>query len=74
MYEAEEAFLAANTAAAPGTYLVSIIPQLQYVPEWVPGAGFKSVARRLRSQLIQLLEKPFQATVTAMVGGSTYPN
>lgn len=65
---AEQAFTAMAGAAAPGKYLVNIISPLQHVPDWMPGAGFKDVAREIRRQLLTLLEEPYRATLKTMVG------
>ena len=34
-------------AAIPGAFLVDMLPFLKYVPEWFPGAGFRSEERRV---------------------------
>ncbi|KLO09746.1 cytochrome P450 [Schizopora paradoxa] len=33
-----------GVAMRPGAFLVDVIPWLKYIPKWVPGAGFQSVA------------------------------
>ncbi|KAF9443424.1 cytochrome P450 [Macrolepiota fuliginosa MF-IS2] len=55
-----------TTASAPGNYLVNIIPLLDYVPSWMPGANFKRVARQLRDGLYKMMEEPYQATQKSM--------
>lgn len=54
-------------AGAPGSYLVNLVPSLKYVPEWVPGAGFKKVARKMREQIHKLMEEPYRATLKDIV-------
>ncbi|KIJ57190.1 hypothetical protein M422DRAFT_23283 [Sphaerobolus stellatus SS14] len=49
---AEDAFDAGSQAANPGTFLVDTFPILKYVPEWMPGAGFKKKARIWRTEII----------------------
>lgn len=44
----------------PGAWLVDIIPWLKYLPDWVPGTGFKSVARRARLVVTASAEVPFR--------------
>ncbi|KAF9445055.1 cytochrome P450, partial [Macrolepiota fuliginosa MF-IS2] len=56
--------------ASTGMYLVNIIPQLKYVPEWVPGANFKTVAREIRDDAYRLMEEPYQATQKSMDEGT----
>ncbi|KAF8524543.1 cytochrome P450 [Hysterangium stoloniferum] len=48
---AEEALKVAAVAANPGTYIVDTFPILKYVPEWMPGAGFKVKARIWKEEL-----------------------
>lgn len=44
----------------PGTWLVDMVPWLKYLPDWVPGTGFKSVARRARLVVTASAEVPFR--------------
>lgn len=44
----------------PGAWLVDIVPWLKYLPDWMPGTGFKSVARRARQVITTSAEVPFQ--------------
>ncbi|KAF5360986.1 hypothetical protein D9756_005147 [Leucocoprinus leucothites] len=62
----EETLAVAGTIAAPGNFLVNIVPSLKHVPEWIPGAGFKQVAKKVRADLVKLAEEPFEATVKIM--------
>lgn len=54
-------------AASAGKYLVNVIPVLKYVPEWVPGAGFKREARELREEMKRLMDVPFRKVQQIMV-------
>ncbi|KAJ3573940.1 hypothetical protein NP233_g2114 [Leucocoprinus birnbaumii] len=63
---AEETFAESNATAAPGKYLVNVVPSLKHVPEWMPGAHFKQVAKDVRASLIKLRDEPFNATVKMM--------
>ncbi|KAI1012337.1 hypothetical protein LB503_004750 [Fusarium chuoi] len=45
-------------AAKPGTFLVDLIPILKYIPDWFPGAGFKTTAKQWRSNLESSVEDP----------------
>jgi hypothetical protein len=59
---AESVFAALGGAAAPGKYFVNIMPQLKYVPEWMPGAGFKRYAKEVRRCAVRLMNEPFQVS------------
>ncbi|XP_006459514.1 hypothetical protein AGABI2DRAFT_201852 [Agaricus bisporus var. bisporus H97] len=63
----EKTFTDLAAVAAPGRYLVNIIPQLRYLPDWFPGTGFKKDARDILREVKILREEPYQATLNAMV-------
>ncbi|KAH7374847.1 cytochrome P450 [Plectosphaerella cucumerina] len=46
-------------AAVPGAFMVDILPILKFVPDWLPGAGFKRAARQWGAELTQVAEKPY---------------
>jgi len=48
-----------ESAGVPGRFLVEMIPALKYLPDWMPGAGFKRWARRYRQAALNVLNKPF---------------
>ncbi|ETW79565.1 cytochrome P450 monooxygenase 37 [Heterobasidion irregulare TC 32-1] len=48
-----------STATVPGTFLVDTFPILKYVPEWMPGAGFKKIAREWRILQEAVVNRPF---------------
>ncbi|KAF5601062.1 oxidoreductase [Fusarium pseudocircinatum] len=48
-----------TAAGVPGAFLVDILPPLRYVPDWVPGANFKRLAKKWSSELDDLTEKPY---------------
>ncbi|KAF9449667.1 cytochrome P450 [Macrolepiota fuliginosa MF-IS2] len=60
VFFAEDVFTKLTSAAAPGKYLVNVISPLKYVPDWMPGAEFKRVARKLRDEKDRLIEEPYQ--------------
>lgn len=45
-------------ASTTGRYLVDVIPLLKYLPEWFPGAGFKTKGRLYNRRLMVLAELP----------------
>ncbi|KAL1692795.1 cytochrome P450 [Schizophyllum commune] len=67
---ANDAIEVFNLAASPSAYLVNLIPALKYVPEWVPGAGFKRQARLWRPLYGRMVDAPFEFVKSAMVTGS----
>ncbi|XP_006459505.1 hypothetical protein AGABI2DRAFT_116472 [Agaricus bisporus var. bisporus H97] len=66
---AEKTFNDLAAASAPGKYLVNIIPQLKYLPDWFPGTGFKREARKIVREVDKMREEPYQATIDAMDEG-----
>lgn len=46
----------------PGAWLVDAVPWLKYLPDWMPGTGFKSVARQGRQVVTASAEVPFRFT------------
>ncbi|KAH8897936.1 cytochrome protein [Thozetella sp. PMI_491] len=42
---ADEALAQFSASTVPGAWLVDTIPLLKYMPDWLPGAGFKKTAR-----------------------------
>ncbi|PPQ93761.1 hypothetical protein CVT25_008141 [Psilocybe cyanescens] len=48
------------TALIPGTFLVDVIPALKYVPDWLPGAGFKRKAREWRQLALKMRDTPYE--------------
>ncbi|KAJ7036666.1 cytochrome P450, partial [Mycena alexandri] len=66
---AKEAMHGLSVASIPGAFLVDTIPALKYVPEWMPGAGFKRKAEEWRKVTRELLEVPFAETKRRMTMG-----
>ncbi|EWZ79807.1 hypothetical protein FOWG_16135 [Fusarium oxysporum f. sp. lycopersici MN25] len=56
-------------AAKPGAFMVDLIPILKYVPEWFPGAVFKSTAKQWRSNLESSVEDPAAFVEYQMANG-----
>ncbi|KAG9497133.1 hypothetical protein J7337_011925 [Fusarium musae] len=48
-----------TAAGVPGAFLVDVLPLLPYVPDWVPGANFKRLAKKWSSELDDLTEMPY---------------
>ncbi|KAF7342604.1 Cytochrome P450 [Mycena sanguinolenta] len=66
---AEEAGKAFSLAVVPGRFLVDSIPLLKYVPEWIPGARFKCIAREVRALTRKLRDVPFAETKRRVQAG-----
>ncbi|KAF8506214.1 cytochrome P450 [Gautieria morchelliformis] len=71
---AEQATEASESALIPGSFLVDILPILKYVPEWMPGAGFKTKARIWRQVVTRLPFVPFNACKKALTQGKATPS
>lgn len=67
---AERAVDVFSQATAPGAFLVDSVPILKYVPEWVPGAGFKRKAREWKGVFDELRERPYQFVKNQMEAGT----
>ena len=63
----EEGVGAAGELLIFGAFLVDIIPILKYVPEWFPGAKFKSKAAMMRKYAASVRNTTFAATEELMV-------
>ena len=57
----------------PGKYLVTSLPILRFVPEWVPGAGFQKVFATARRVSDQIREALCARTREGMVGSPLKP-
>ncbi|KAF7345632.1 Cytochrome P450 [Mycena venus] len=67
---AEEAMHGLSVASVPGAFLVDTVPALKCIPDWFPGAGFKSTAKQWRKVTRDLLETPFFETKQAITAGT----
>ncbi|KAI1775377.1 putative cytochrome P450 oxidoreductase OrdA-like protein [Hypoxylon cercidicola] len=48
-----------SLAGVPGSFIVDILPFLKYLPEWLPGAGFKKLGRQWAAELTRVTETPY---------------
>lgn len=69
---AEQAMLASASAAVPGKWLVDIFPSLKHVPEWFPGAGFKTQAKEWKDLWTKFRTKFFLAGEENIVSKHSY--
>ncbi|KAF9219295.1 cytochrome P450 [Gyrodon lividus] len=70
---AEQALDGMAKAAAPGAFFVDVFPWLKYVPEWMPGAGFKKKAATWKKSVLEMRDAPFEAVQKALAAGAASP-
>ncbi|KAF5348469.1 hypothetical protein D9756_009678 [Leucocoprinus leucothites] len=70
MHFAEKTFTTVNHALAPGNFFVNIFGPLKYLPSWMPGAGFKKVAKEIRERLTRLMDDPYQEALQRIDDGT----
>ncbi|KAH6915729.1 cytochrome P450 [Coprinopsis sp. MPI-PUGE-AT-0042] len=71
---AEQSIDPAGRAVVPGAYLVDVLPFLKYIPEWVPGAGFKRDAREWKEMMQRYRDGPFEAAELLITNGKALPS
>jgi hypothetical protein len=64
---AVRAFQTINDVSTPGALIFDLIPWLQYIPAWVPGAGFQERTRKRRKLQEDFHEKPYAEAVKNIV-------
>ncbi|TFY63043.1 hypothetical protein EVJ58_g3473 [Rhodofomes roseus] len=63
-----------SSGLLPGSYLVDLLPILQYVPSWIPGSGWKKSAKTYKRDLNALLDTPYEYAKQEIAKGSTFPS
>ncbi|OSX64689.1 hypothetical protein POSPLADRAFT_1134235 [Postia placenta MAD-698-R-SB12] len=58
----------------PFVYLVDSLPFLKYVPDWVPGTGWKSVVKERRRTLDRLRDYPYEVVKQQLAQGTAQPS
>ncbi|KAJ7046673.1 cytochrome P450 [Mycena alexandri] len=71
---AEEGIQIASMASRPGKWLVDSFPILRFVPEWFPGAGFKSKARKWGQTLYEQSLEPHNWVKEQIRVGTAIPS
>ncbi|KAI0747871.1 cytochrome P450 [Daedaleopsis nitida] len=66
---AEAAAESISETTNAGQYLVDFFPILKYVPEWIPGAGFKKRARLWSVEVEKLRSAPFEEVQRRLAAG-----
>ncbi|KJA26070.1 hypothetical protein HYPSUDRAFT_36932 [Hypholoma sublateritium FD-334 SS-4] len=55
---------------ATGKFFVEFVPSLKYIPDWIPGAGFKRNAKIWRKGALDVRNVPFDAVKKSIDEGS----
>ncbi|TFY76167.1 hypothetical protein EWM64_g7846 [Hericium alpestre] len=63
-----------SKATEPGAFLVDVLPILQYVPDWVPGAGWKQTAKEWAADLARMADAPHDFVKKHMAAGTAVPS
>lgn len=63
----DRALVAVVEGFTHGQFWVDYMPFLKYVPQWMPGAGFRRKAARWREEAIALRQEPFEEARRALV-------
>lgn len=71
---AERALVQLKEAAISGNFLVDSLPVLKYIPSWMPGAGFKVYAKRVRSDTADMKETPYKQACSRLHEGKGEPS
>ncbi|CAE6528036.1 unnamed protein product [Rhizoctonia solani] len=61
-------------AAMFANFYVNIIPALMYVPEWLPGAGWKRKILSWKAQKIRALSAPYEWVKARVADGTAQPS
>ncbi|KAJ3563355.1 hypothetical protein NP233_g8990 [Leucocoprinus birnbaumii] len=61
-------------AGAVGAHIVDLIPPLRFIPDWLPGAGFKRLPPGTREDLIAMRDVPFNHVKEKMKAGTARPS
>ncbi|KAF9050869.1 cytochrome P450 [Hymenopellis radicata] len=51
-----------NIATTPGKFIVDVFPLLRFVPDWVPGAGYKILAKEWKKAFDDMVQVPYNFT------------
>ncbi|KAJ1301803.1 hypothetical protein OPQ81_009031 [Rhizoctonia solani] len=63
-----------SDASMPADFFVNVLPWLEYVPSWLPGAGWKRNAIIWNKAREDLLDIPFNWTKQQMAAGTAQPS
>ncbi|KAI0712884.1 cytochrome P450 monooxygenase [Fomitopsis betulina] len=61
-------------SGGPAALLVDFFPSLKYLPAWMPGAGFKRLARNVQGSIRDMEYTPLRHVRQAMASGAVQPS
>ncbi|KZT69359.1 cytochrome P450 [Daedalea quercina L-15889] len=61
-------------SGGPAALLVDFFPILKYLPAWMPGAGFKTLAQQVRGSIRDMEYMPLRRVQKAMASGTAKPS
>ncbi|PBL03378.1 cytochrome P450 [Armillaria gallica] len=67
---ADRALESARATGNVGTFLVDYIPSLKYLPRWLPGTNFLSLADGWRKDVNDMIDRPFEYASDSLSNGS----
>lgn len=70
---AERAVDTTKAIIAAGVWLVDVVPILKYIPSWFPGAGFKRIAAKWKTDVNKMFDVPYAKFKDSMREGSATP-
>ncbi|KAI0757953.1 cytochrome P450 [Fomes fomentarius] len=70
---AERGVKTIEAVGAVGAHIVDLLPWLRFLPDWVPGAGFKRLPPGTREDLHAFLHTPFEQVKKQMAEGTAVP-
>ncbi|KAI0367639.1 O-methylsterigmatocystin oxidoreductase [Pilatotrama ljubarskyi] len=71
---AERASEIFSEVIVPGRYLVELLPCLNYLPAWFPGAKFKRDAAAWSKEVLAVRDIPYEASTDAAAKGNVHPS
>ncbi|KXN92110.1 O-methylsterigmatocystin oxidoreductase [Leucoagaricus sp. SymC.cos] len=74
IYKAQESLIGFSKASIPGRFLVDSFPIMKYIPDWVPGTGWKKFAEHYRELNKLVVIEPFEDVKRRMVEGTAVPS
>ncbi|PBK75890.1 cytochrome P450 [Armillaria solidipes] len=66
---ADRALESARIIGNVGTFLVDYIPSLKYLPRWLPGTNFLSLANSWRKDVEDMKDRPFEYASDSLANG-----
>jgi hypothetical protein len=53
-------------------FFVNVMPWIRYIPDWVPGTGWKNTVKEWRKEREKMVDTPFDYTKQQIVSASLY--